>query len=472
MNDSDDNLEAVNFRPNDFTARVFAGPRDTAYLGVVIAFVVASLSHLWLADAADPGWFASNVIYVVGLVVLVAGRGAAGWALCGWALLLPLLFHRDQLTQSMLLACVCAAGVLTLARRKPAVDAFLSACRGLMVLTYLFAVLHKLNHDFFDPATGCATYGMRKLATYYQLDPTMLDALDALHAPLAIAIELAIPILYLVGRRRLARVAAVAFHLPLTLTMAPAFAFVMALGHAAWLTDEDRAQLRAIWARWRAPLLATAIVATAASLLLHGAKVEPTMIPREFLLWLALAWTLLALRGPRETPIPRQRDAASVAVCALFALNCFTPYLGVQFQHAGAMLSNLRIDRGCWNHLIIPEQVRLTEDYIRFDTAMFYEPGAIPEYEQIVLEQLWSPPQLRQMRRNWCREEVRPFALTGTYRGRAFAIDDLCDPDFTLRASDPRWPFADDGMFGVELFPDYLRFQKNLLRECPQSCIH
>jgi hypothetical protein len=145
-------------------------------------------------------------------------------------------------------------------------------------------------------------------------------------------------------------------------------------------------------------------------------------------------------------------------------LNGLTPYLGVQYRHTAAMVSNLRIDRGCWNSLVFPESMRLTDDYIRVDEVHFGTPGRIPEYETIVREQLWSPPRIRQMRRKWCREQIRPFYMRGRFRDREWVIEDLCASE--------ELPFEDAGVFGVEIFGDYLRFQKNLERECPQACIH
>lgn len=468
MNGADDNLQTTDFSPDTMVVRAFRGPRDAAYARVLLAFVVASACHLWLADAAQPDWWVANLIYVVGLGLLAGTRGAIGWVVCAVGLAIPLLFLRDQLTQSALLLAVCVAGAWATMRRPADVAGFLRAARGLMIVTYLLAAFHKLNHDFFNPVTGCASYGLRELAEYYRLAPSTFALYPDADALLAVALEVAIPLAYLVGRRHLARVLAVVFHIPLTLTMAPAFAFVMAVGHAAWLTPDDVDRLRAIWRRARSPLLAGALLATVASLLLHGSLPEWTMIPREFLLWLALFWSVAALvrrgRGRDRQPLNSSSKMPVVVVTA-FVLNGFTPYLGIQFQHTGAMLSNLRIDEGCWNHFVVPESIRLTDDYLRVETVVFGSPGVIPDYEDTVLRQLWSPPQLRQMRRNWCRPEIRPFSMRGTFRGIAWEIDDLCDPD------EP-WPFDHDGVFGVELFGDFLRFQKNLERVCPQACIH
>ncbi len=481
MNPANDNHETTDLRPHGAIVDFFVGPRLARYRLVVWAFVLGSATHLWLADAWQVAWIPADLAYVIGLLVLVASGGAAGWLCCLIGLVVPLLFLRDQLTQSVLLGAMALTGTVLVwfdARRRrsdpnrPELEALFRTFRWLTIATYLLAVLHKLNRDFFAIETGCATYGMDKLFAYWNLDPGIFARVAPLHPWLAVGLELAIPLGYLFGRRHLARILAVVFHIPLTLTMAPAFAFVMAAGHAAFVTDAER---RTLWkclkrqARW---LPGAAGLATVVSLVAHDALPELTMIPREFLLWGALFWFVAS--WPRVRGAEAECDDSSPTfvarwlpriVVVAFVANGFTPYLGIQYQHAAAMLSNLRIDEGCWNHFFIPEAVRVTDDYVRVEEVWFGAPGKIEEYEGIVLEQLWSPPQIRQMRRNWCRPEVRPFHMRGTFRGREWEITDLCDE------SEP-WPFEDAGMFGVEIFGDYLRFQKNLMRECPQTCIH
>lgn len=474
-------LEAALTAPTGVVARI-----------VTWAFIFASACHLWLADAWQIEWLAANVIYLIGLALLCWRQAAVGWLLSAVGLAIPLLFHRDQLTQSLILLIFASTAGFSLVlhglRRTAAGHApaeepiprgewtFLSVFKGVTVVTYLLAVLHKINREFLDPQYSCAVYGVDELFDYWSLP---LDALppSMMHlAPwLVLAAEGGIALLYLAGRRRPAWQLMAAFHIPLTLTMAPAFVFVMLVGHAAFLREHDVSRLRAVVGRHWALLGITATILTAASLLAHGNMPEWTMIPREWLLWGLLAALLVAF--PPWNKETWRRDLATrpqrpsqvrlwpiVAVVGFFAINGLTPYLGVQYQHAGAMVSNLRIDRGCWNSLVFPESVRLTEDYIRVEKTYFAAPGNIPDYEQIVLEQLWSPPQIRQMRRNWCRDEVRPFYLEGTFRDREFIIEDLC-------AGEPL-PFDDAGIFGIEIFGDYLRFQKNLERECPQTCIH
>ena len=91
--------------------------------------------------------------------------------------------------------------------------------------------------------------------------------------------------------------------------------------------------------------------------------------------------------------------------------------------------------------------------------------GAFSDREASLREGLWSPRALRAMRRNWCGPGVRPIRLEGTFRDTPLMIADLCAEDAAL----PRSP----GVLGFgALFPDYLRFRKNMTRACSQQCVH
>ncbi len=464
--------------------RWFVGPRDPRYRRVVFGFLLATAAHLWIADTWQEAWIIPDLILALGVVVLFVAGGMVGWLLCALGLLIPLLFLRDQLTQSMLMLAMSLLGAwVTCPAFKRELDdaasaAFIKGMQGLTILTYGLATFHKLNADFLNPYTSCANYGVDELLTYFRMEG-LFDPWSVGWLPVAaLLVEGGVAVAYLFGRRRVAWMLAAVFHLPITLTMAPAFVMVMLPGHLAFVRPAD--DLR--WAERTFPHLKkfgiATVSATAISLAIHGALPEISMIFKEALIWFFLFTTVWAFppwtrhawvgrgHGRMEPPEKNSRAIrlAPYVICAGFLVNGFTPYLGVQFQHTAAMLSNLRIDEGCWNHALIPEGVRVREDYVRIDTVWFEEPGKIEEYENIVLEQLWSPPQILQMRRNWCRDEIRPFHISGTFRGRRFTVEDVC-------IEEPL-PFPDDGIFDVSVFPDFLRYQKNLMRECPQRCIH
>ncbi len=461
-----------NFHANTWINRLFERPRPThseaiefGYRLMVSVFIFASLCHLWLADAWTGEWLLSNIIFLIGLFFLLIRASALGWVISALACAIPLFFHRDVLTQSVILLTISFSGFVftsvCIARpslREKYLTLHLSTVGWLGMLAYFFAWLHKFNRDFLNPDYSCAVYGFEKVQKYYGFQ---FSGFDDYLAGIVLVVELSIPFLYLLKQKFAARIVAILFHIPLTLTMAPAFVFVMAISHVAFIDRAERTILWEVLKKRAILLILGAFLATATSLFFHHEWPEWTMIPREFILWFCLFWMILSASQSTKTPYPRP----SFLVLLVFALNCASPYLGVQYQHSAAMLSNLRIDEGCWNSLIIPEGTRLRDEYVRIEKVHFIEPGRIEEYEKIVLEQLWSPPQILQMRRNWCSDAIRPFYMEGTFLGRSFAIQDLCDHGES-------WPFEDDGIFNVELFPDALRFQKNLYRDCPQSCVH
>ncbi len=455
------------FLPNTWVNRLFKPPVDPTYQWMIYTYVFAALCHLWLADAWTGDWFVSNVIFVFGLAFLLLRSSTLGWLLTAIAAAIPLLFHRDVLTQSALLLMISTSGflfqsmgILRPDRRPRYEKRHLATVAWVGMIAYCFAFLHKINREFLNPEYSCAIYGFDKLEAYYNFT---LHHLDPFLAYIVLCVEISIPILYLLRKKYAARFIAILFHIPLTLTMAPAFVFVMLISHVAFIDQNERQDLKHVFSkRWNI-LLGLGVIATMISLLAHGSLPEWTMIPREFLLWLSLFWVVLTWRArERHTTVGLR---PSYPILVLFALNCFAPYLGLQYQNSAAMLSNLRIDKGCWNSSVFPESIRISDDYVRITETYFRRPGRIQEYEKIVLEQLWSPPQMHQMRRNWCSKSIRPFYLKGTYKERDFIIQDLCDEK-------EKWPFDDDGIFGVSLFEGALRFQKNLNKKCPQACLH
>ena len=470
------------------------GAVPTLYRVVCMMFVGASLIHLYLPDAWQLEWLVADLIYLAGLGLLVWRGALAGWLLSAAGLLLPLLFHRDQLTQSVIMLSWAVAAILgvgwDLWRRATTeeeggevppdgLSGFLSAVRVVTILAYLTAAMHKLNVDFIDPQYSCAVYGFDEVATYWSAGWIEWPGWFASAAPFIIlGLEASIGLLLAFGVRRVAWSIAAVFHLPLTLVMAPAFGFVMAAGHSAFATREDGTRLKKVACAHGPWLVGTGIFLTTVSAWLHGAWPGLAMFIKEAAIWTAILGLPIAFPPWRRSTwrsswrgsvraswqSAKIRVALPAAIGLMFFANGLTPYFGLQYQHTAAMVSNLRIDRGCWNSLIFPESMRGEDPYIRVEDAYFGEPGRIPYYEEVVLTQLWNPTQIRQMRRNWCTEEIRPFYMRGTYLGESFEIEDVC-------AGEPL-PFGEFRLFGEPVFGDFLRFQKNLERECPQTCIH
>lgn len=444
------------------------GPSGAAYAWFVWAWALAVAARLTLLQVTQPGWGVPSACLIAGALGLVVWGGRVWWLLSLIGLLVPLLFLGDWLTQTVIMSLIAGVGLVWGGRSelgdrgRPAVCA---AAHWLTAATYLVAAFHKLNADFFDPTVSCATY------TWHELDAAFsvltLNAPPGILASLpwiAVAIELSLAVL-LFARRRWAYVLGLGFHLPLTIVLAPAFVFVMLVGYVGALGERDRAALVTIA---RSDRLSW-VLAVAAGLALWmlcdaGWLLGPKIVGLCILLMAAIRLLRASPGGAPAAMSPGRQATAAGAVAVFLALG-MTPYTGRNVQHSGAMLSNLRLDSGCWNHLIVPESVRTIDPYVRVSHASIGDDGAFPRREAVLTTQLWSPRALRTIRQNWCRESTRPIALVGTYRGAPFQWPDLCADESPLPPS--------LGVLGGEAwFDGLLRFRKGLTRGCPQQCIH
>ncbi len=285
----------------------------------------------------------------------------------------------------ILLVAVCAAAIFAwtaveTARRRALpeagalFDGVAPLLAGAVVVLYVAAALAKLNTGFFDPAVSCAAALAPRIAWW---DPALLDAgwLRASAPYATIGVEATLPILLLVRRTRLLGLAlGVGFHLVLALAgNVPFTGVVLALYVAfvpAALVGRARALLPTV-RRWAPPLAFAALVTG----WLLGAVLEaadPAEVERAIgtstrLLVLA---AILALAALAARVAPARRDVAGsgvarsghpvlVAALALLVLNAASPYVGWKTESSLAMYSNLQTEAGSWNHLLLPEAVRV-----------------------------------------------------------------------------------------------------------------
>lgn len=453
---------------------LLCGPDGALDRWLRVVWGIAVAARLTLPNALDDARVGIHLTLAVFAVGIVFFGGRLFYAGALLMLLLELLSGRDWLTQTMVMVFAAGLGVVFSQRNAPrAADALRWGTSRVVVLTYVFAVFHKLNRDFLNPVYSCATHGWRRLdeALFVELGEPSWAYATAPSTTIAVEAAIAIALLW---RPRVALAVAPLFHIPLTLAIEPAFPFVMALGWVAAFAPEDRQALLTAARRYGVSVALVFVASTLAFAWLTtpdpawldaikcGAMLAVSFLATASLWPAGLGATPKFIRG-------RLQAGAAVGVC-LFAGNAATPYFGTQFQHTSAMLSNLRIDEGCWNHLVVPEWVRRIDPYIRIDEvsigrADLAAADTFVETEALVLNTLWSSTALRSMRRNWCNERTRPIVLRGTFAGEPVHIDDLCNDAEVL----PRGP----GAYGGEgMFDSYLRLQKNLLRGCPNACVH
>ena len=443
-------------------------------------YAVATLIRLTLPDAVSRGWWPEVLLHWLGAVVLFASGSLLGWALCLGAVAVELLTLSDQLTQTVYLGSVALAAVVCFAGDRAGrpqrmhID-LAAAVRALTVGTYFLAAFHKLNRDFIDPQVSCANGGLRLLGEHY--GSALLGSLASYPAwpYVFLAVEFALVVLA-IARPGLGAVFAAAMHLPLTIIFAPAFAFTMASGWVCLVGEAELEHLRASWGRHKRAIILLAAIPIALSLGLppyERWRTDADWCVKEAVLWGVLSWLVVAwftrpagyaawLGSWRELAGRRRAQCITGCVAALWLGNGLTPYLGVQFQHTGAMLSNLRIDAGCYNHLLIPERVRIREEYIRVDQLTLATPT--PDHLQDWRARLYNSEILLKDARRWCRRSPDGVRIAGRYGSAPFVVKNACEP--RVLQGHQGWPFS------APLFPRFRRFQRNLDQSCLQACVH
>lgn len=448
--------------------------QDLVFVAYSRAYALATILRLTLPDAMQASWLPVVMVQGTGALVLAATGGLLGWALCALGALAGILWLEDQLTQSAyLLACALAAVgwfVGTASGRAARMGRGLpQTVRVLTVLVYLFAGFHKLNADFLNPAVSCANAGLRALATHGQPAPLLPDAVLSwsLWPPLFLGVELGLPWLA-VWRPTLAVIAMAAFHVPLTVIFAPSFAITMMTG---WICLVGERGLRAIGETLRARYALVLVMGllpaglTIATVFPHRLDTDPDWRVKEAFVWCVLATLVLTWWRHREVFSGRAvwrhgapARAVTLALGLAFSLHALTPYLGLGFHRTGAMLSNLRVDRGCENHLVVPSSLRIVDPYVEVVDIRFAPDRAAPGFEREVETRLWSMAALWRARSHWCSKHPEPLGITLRHELQALEIDDLCAAD--------GWPY------GEPVLPHMRRFQVNLTGRCPQACIH
>ena len=257
--------------------------------------------------------------------------------------------------------------------------------RVAFILTWAFAALAKLNSGFTDPIATCAVWIVESIPAV-QVPQALVPAAIAG----TIALELAVPTLLLFHRTR-----------PWAIVLGFGFHAVSALAGHSWfsgfgwafyalflppvvlargvvvarraLPARVRALVATAYARGPLTLLVLSVAFIAARYGVLPALPASHVVARYWgaqalplcLGWMGFTgWILYRLRahwlrapGPRASL--RVRSPIMWVGIAALVVNAMTPYVGVKTRAAFTMFSNLRTEPGHWNHLVIPESVRV-----------------------------------------------------------------------------------------------------------------
>jgi hypothetical protein len=252
-----------------------------------------------------------------------------------------------------------------------------------LLLVYWISVLHKLNYDFVNPDTSCASYMYRRVSEALPFFP---GAIWAEHLAIwgTLLAEAALPVLLMWRRTwQLGLIAALSFHLMLGFDPTPGiysftgllFALFTLVLPDAFVNAAVR-RLDAAVERHPRPLFAVRMVGLVVmiGILAYGAtRSDRWSFHAAF--YFFLAWASVVITGYLVTLFgmapPTERSAAQPARARasvpvwLWALPCvvllngLSPYLGLRTQLSFSMFSNLRTEGGVSNHLFMPRLVSL-----------------------------------------------------------------------------------------------------------------
>lgn len=297
---------------------------------------------------------------------------------------MPIISNHSLITNFFLLSAILL-GIYHSLRGNSWAVYFQQLCfagRGLLLIMYLYGVLHKINSDFLNPDVSCAVALWREMPYFLSwLDFSVIHYLTIYGTLIG---ETAIAICLLVPRwRHLGIICGMAFHALLGLSgysMYPPFSTLCIALHCCFLSPMAAQNIikahewTALWCWFKSAkgalvgsglLLALLFTAWIQSYVAFG------------ILWLLLISPFLLVvarygnepaTGQLQSDMPSKLIVSSIIL--LFLFNGFTPYLGLKTAQSINMFANLRLEAGVSNHLIFtgrPGPWRYLDDVVTIE---------------------------------------------------------------------------------------------------------
>jgi hypothetical protein len=365
-----------------------------AYAVWAAAFAVGVLLHEW--QKAEPPPSFHTVPGLIALAVLLRPSAVARMIALLAALTIELVLDLPDPWNHTLIVGVLGGAItawwLLLSARRPSAahdpghvyEQIAPFLRMSFIVAFFAAAFSKVNEGFLDPVGSCAIWIVQSV-------PPFLTVGEALGPPLiagALLLEFAIPVLLVFHRTRPAAIVlGFGFHLVSALAGHSAFSglawsfyllflppAVLARAVVAVRRPLGRAARRRI-ARCAASPLALLALAAMWLLALSALQHLPDTVyfwarrwsgPYAYVaysaIWVLLLWRLRQywLRSPAHLGGSlRVTQGVFLAALLLLIADAASPYVGLKTRYSFTMYSDLRTEPGLWNHLLVPEAVRV-----------------------------------------------------------------------------------------------------------------
>lgn len=338
-------------------------------------FAILHVVNYFFKYAGLQGNITTLPLLLIALFVLFKPASHAGFA--GLVLVMAVdtwieapLFSNHTIMKNFLLSAIMLAGLWHWMRGS-SWDRFFAdfrpVGRSLLLIMYVFGIFHKINTDFLNPDVSCA------VALWNWMPPPIkwLDHPLILQATIygTYAIEGITLLMLLVARlRNIGIVIGVCFHAMLTLSgygLYPAYSTLSIMLHMMFLSPQtalaitESAGYKKIEGYLSRPSVCLVVLL---SLLLVAYFALTKSYSKAGLVWLILVvWPLgIILREAVMRPEPAGSGAGLYSrlwglnvITLAFFLNGASPYFGLKTAQAINMFSNLEVEGGVSNHLVL-----------------------------------------------------------------------------------------------------------------------
>jgi hypothetical protein len=327
--------------------------------------------------------------------------------------------------------------------------------RACFFIFYFFVVFHKLNQDFFYPSLSCAADLYSKLSERFPILPQGIWA-DYISIYGTIISEAAIPILVATTRfRTLGLLYGSLFHYILGLNDFYAYSSMLIALYFSFAPSSFNRGLQDFWNQFskakyyryiKIALVVLWVLLFLAILAVLAVQNENLNLRRftrsgAYALWILYSPLVMVLyftvmRRVRDqfigtVSLLKPRRLWHVSLLLIVFFNGICPYLGLKTETSFAMFSNLRTENGYWNHLILPEWMKIAHYQDDLVTIVFSSHPELQGYKD--RSEKLTTFEFQKVTNRICRDKYNPVQVQLFHNEKFYGLEDVCAFSFLTK---------------------------------------